>query len=253
MKIISLSENTSKNNNIEREHGLSLYIEACGRKIIFDFGQSDLFLKNAAKLGVDVAAADMAVISHGHYDHGGGIYHFIAINKSAPVYMRRGAQLPFYHGDRYIGLDPSIADCDRIVFTDEGITLSEEISLVTLDAPPISNDGLTVRLGEEYLPDDFDHEQYLLIEENGKRILISGCSHKGIVPIVKRFKPDVLVGGFHFMNMPTDENLMAMATELDGVGCSFYTCHCTGTDQYNFIKQYIKDINYLSSGDSMEI
>lgn len=54
------------------EHGLSLWIEACGKKLLFDSGADGLFLENAARLGIDVGQADFAVLSHGHYDHGGG-------------------------------------------------------------------------------------------------------------------------------------------------------------------------------------
>ena len=77
MKVIVLSENTTNDPRLGAEHGLSLYIEACGKKILFDTGQGDLFAENAKTLGVDLAAVDFAVISHGHYDHGGGIRRFL--------------------------------------------------------------------------------------------------------------------------------------------------------------------------------
>ena len=73
MKIIALVENTSKRPEIGCEHGLSLYIEAAGQKILFDMGQSALFAENAAVLGADLAAVSLCVLSHGHYDHGGGL------------------------------------------------------------------------------------------------------------------------------------------------------------------------------------
>ena len=69
MKIISLLENTTQKCGMEVEHGLSLYIEANGKRILFDMGQSDLFARNAERLGIDLSEVDVAVISHGHYDH----------------------------------------------------------------------------------------------------------------------------------------------------------------------------------------
>ena len=92
MKITALVENTVSGQRAEqlglgREHGLSLYIEACGHRILFDMGQSDLFARNAAALGVDLAAVDLAVLSHGHYDHGGGLARFLELNGAAPVYL----------------------------------------------------------------------------------------------------------------------------------------------------------------------
>lgn len=81
IKIIVLLENTTKSANLKCKHGLSLYIETESHKILFDFGPNDLFLKNAEVLGVDIAAVDMAVISHGHVDHCGGLKYFLEKNK----------------------------------------------------------------------------------------------------------------------------------------------------------------------------
>ena len=75
-----LSENTTSSEKFESEHGLSLYIETGTHKVLFDTGSSDLFAKNAEKMGVDIASVDLAVISHGHYDHGGGLKTFLGIN-----------------------------------------------------------------------------------------------------------------------------------------------------------------------------
>ncbi len=252
MKIISLIENTSAREEIQCEHGLSLYIEACGRRILFDMGQSDGFIKNAQRLGVDLSSVDIAVISHGHYDHGGGLRGFLEMNDRAGVYVRRNAFLPYYNGEKYIGLDPDLSQSKRLIFTDGDTEICDKISLTGVDFS-YSDGKLTVKRDERHLPDSFDHEQYLLIEEDGKRVLISGCSHKGILPIVRRIGPDVMIGGFHFMNMPLDEELVLAARELDATGCEFYTCHCTGAQQFDFIKKYMKDIKYLSAGDSIEI
>ena len=95
------------------EHGLSLWIEACGKKLLFDSGADGLFLENAARLGIDVGQADFAVLSHGHYDHGGGLPAFFAANRRARAYVRRGAFEGRYAlrpgGEReYIGLEPAV-------------------------------------------------------------------------------------------------------------------------------------------------
>ena len=87
MKITALLENTSEREDMLTEHGLSLYIETQNHTILFDMGQSGLFAKNAAVLGIDLGAVDIAVLSHGHYDHGGGLAVFLEINKTAPVWI----------------------------------------------------------------------------------------------------------------------------------------------------------------------
>ena len=121
MKITALTENTSRK-GLPYEHGLSLYIETEKHNILFDTGQTELFAKNAEMLGIDLGKVDIAVLSHGHYDHGGGLKRFLELNKTAPVYMSKFAFEPHYNGaQKYIGLDLSLRGSGRIVFTD-GVT-----------------------------------------------------------------------------------------------------------------------------------
>ena len=107
-------------------------------------------------------------------------------------------------------------------------------------------------------PDDFWHEQYLLITEGKKRVLISGCSHKGILNLSAWFLSDVLVGGFHFMKLdPTADGLAALdraARELSRHKMIYYTCHCTGTAQYKYLKTKMnQQLHYTSCGQTLEL
>ena len=80
-----------------------------------------------------------------------------------------------------------------------------------------------------------------------------GCSHKGILNIVDWFRPDVLVGGFHFSGLPLDETLAGYARQLDSSGAVFYTCHCTGRPQYEFMARQMSRLHYLSTGQTIEL
>ena len=257
MKITVLTENTSAH-GLPAEHGLSLYIEACGKRILFDMGQSSLFAENAERLGVKLSDTELAVISHGHYDHGGGLRTFLDLNSAAPVYINTYAFEPHFNSSgKYIGLDtglmnePQLRFISGITSVGDGLTLHDGA-----DIPKIADmgaAGLGVMVEGKVVPEDFRHEQYLLVEENNKRILISGCSHRGIINIVDYFRPDVLVGGFHFMKLDLGDTLAEYSRRLDSYSAGYYTCHCTGAEQYAFMHPLIKNLNYISVGDTIII
>lgn len=258
MKITSLLENTSSSEKVRSEHGLSLYIETENHKILFDMGQTDLFYENALSLGIDLKKTDFAVLSHGHYDHGGGLEKFLEINKTSPVYINEHAFGSYYNGtEKYIGLDPSLKDNKRIIFTGDEFSICNSIKLFSCNDKEkkynLGSFGLTSFENGKFIPDTFRHEQYLLIEDEGKKVLISGCSHKGILDITEWFRPDILVGGFHFSKLPADDTLISYAKTLGSYQTCFYTCHCTGTEQFIFMKNYMKNLSYLSCGSSIEI
>lgn len=258
MKITCLVENTSSNEKIGAEHGLSLYIEVNDKKILFDMGQTDLFLKNASQLDVDLSEVDFAVLSHGHYDHGGGLKAFLDVNIKAPVYLSKFAFEPHYNGcEKYIGLDIDLKNGNRLISVCETKKILEGITLYHCNDFKkdfeLGSFGLNAKLNEELVPDDFRHEQYLLIEENKKKILISGCSHKGILNIVKWFDADVVVGGFHFSKLNTDDTLKGYAQYLNDFKSKYYTCHCTGQEQYLYMKNFMDRLFYLSAGDTIII
>ena len=258
MKIISLVENTSALPDIDAEHGLSLYIETENRRILFDMGQTELFADNAVKLGVDLSAVDVAVLSHGHYDHGGGLKKFLEINGKAPVYLHKYAFEPHYNGtEKYIGLDVSLKSSRRLVFTEGTTKIGNGLTLFDCNTNTPSYNlgsfGLNVKENGDFLPDDFRHEHYLLIEEKQKRVLISGCSHKGILNVAHWFDADVIIGGFHFSKLPLDGTLAEYAEELNKHKATFYTCHCTGVEQYEFMKTRMERLCYLSAGQTIEI
>ena len=91
MKIVTLLENTARRPGLAAARGLSLYVETDRRKVLFDMGPDASFLDNARALGIDLAAVDAAVLSHGHSDHGGGLAAFCAVNRGASIYLRREA------------------------------------------------------------------------------------------------------------------------------------------------------------------
>lgn len=254
MKVVTLMENTACREGLCFEHGLSLYIETETHKILFDAGQTGAFAENAQKLGVDLREVDFAVLSHGHYDHSGGLRKFLEINEKAPVYVSQYAFEPHYSANGYIGVDPGLKDNARVHYVAEETEPAEGITLPRMETAPMDTAGLQVEENGIRKPDDFRHEQYLLLEEQGKRILISGCSHKGILQIVDTFRPDILIGGFHFMKIEDEKKLEEAAKKLQKYDTVYYTGHCTGQKQYDFLKNIMGDkLYYISAGTVLEL
>src|SRR5699024_564782 len=110
MRIITLIENTPGAPGCVHEHGLSLYVETARHTLLMDTGATGALADNAAALGLDLSRVDTVVLSHGHYDHAGGLWRLVELAPHAQIYMQRGAGRDFYHGDRYIGIDKAILD-----------------------------------------------------------------------------------------------------------------------------------------------
>lgn len=256
-------ENTSQDDSLVSEHGLSLYIETSEDVILFDSGQSGKIVENAGKLGIDLGKVDLAVLSHGHYDHSGGFLRFFEVNDHATLYMNRAVFGDYRNrAGKFIGVDRRLRDSERAVFTGDKFQIRQGLCLYTCNdrrpVEPIDGAGLSVSEEESTKPDTFRHEHYLLIEDEGRKVLVSGCSHKGIVNIEEWFRPDYLFGGFHFKDVSLDDTgrkrLDHAARKLLEYDTEYFTGHCTGAEQYEYLKQIMGDrLNALSTGRVVEI
>lgn len=263
VKMIVLMENTACEPEFASEHGLSLYLETKQHKILFDSGQTSGFAENAMRLGIDLSKVDIAILSHGHYDHGGGLEHFLKINHHAPIYVNCRAFGVYYNGTKkYIGLAQELRDSGRLIFTGEELKIDEELELCTCNGyekiRPIDSAGLTERKADGFVKDAFLHEQYLLLHDGDRKIAFSGCSHKGIINIMGWLKPDIFVGGFHFMKQEITEGqntvLDEAAKKLLGYDTIYYTCHCTGLEQYQYLKEKMGNrLCYISAGQEVTL
>lgn len=261
MRITVLLENTTTRKDLRAEHGLSLYLEVGDHRILFDAGPSDALTENAEKLGVDLKTVDVAVLSHGHNDHADGFLRFREINPVCKIYVNQFAFRDHYnaHG-KYIGLNKKLKPGEGWILTSGRVSLGEGITVCPGEetAPPAEPSGLRVLTEDGLKPDDFCHEQYLLVEEGDKRVLISGCSHRGVENIVAAFQPDVLIGGFHVKDISPDgdgkDRLTTLAERLAGEPTQYYTCHCTGPEQFTLMQAVLGDrLRYISCGTVLEI
>ena len=278
MRIVNLIENTKGYDRCAYAHGLSFYVETSKHKLLVDLGPSEAALHNAKELGIDLTKVDTVVLSHGHYDHSGGIMPFVKINPGAAIYMQETADADYYADDgenavveryRYIGIDKAIASLQQAVKIQGDHRIDDELELFTIKKRshdlPFTNKRLLIRENGELRRDDFVHEQYLVISEGDKKILISGCAHNGVLSILDAFKekygaePDMVISGFHLMKKTgyTDDELrqiISIGTELMRYSTKFVTCHCTGETAYEIMKNVLGDqLQYVHSGENVEV
>ena len=276
IKIIQLVENTSSSPELKSKHGLCTYIETSGHKILFDVGPTALFLENAQKLGVDIKAVDTVIISHGHSDHGGALSKFMEVNKNAKIYVRESAfdrhytkvaGLPFS-----ASINDSLKDKKQIIITSDKYVIDDELALFSNVTGrrlySKANDKLLAKRNGKIVPDQFGHEQYLVITDGDKQVMITGCSHNGIVNIVEKYteinggrmdKLAYVLGGFHLFNpiskkYESDVLIADIAEYLSGLNVKIYTCHCTGEKAYRLLKNKMGErLDYLSVGTKLEL
>ncbi|HKM21007.1 MAG TPA: MBL fold metallo-hydrolase [Lachnospiraceae bacterium] len=277
MKITVLVENTSHHDELDSEHGLSLYIETAKHKLLMDTGASERFAYNAEKMGIDLSEVDTVIISHGHYDHGGGLAEFLKRNHTATIYMNKAAFGEYYHEAhnqyKYIGLNQTLKGHSQIVMLSEDTKIDDELfvfsGVKSHENWPKTNDTLREKTDSGYHQDLFSHEQGLVICENEKTVLLSGCAHSGIINIIERYceleedAPEYVISGFHLLRKgelsdavqkEVQEEAEHLGRQLLKYEISFFTCHCTGELAYDSLKKVMGErIQYISTGDVINI
>lgn len=258
IRITFLSENKTESEECSAEHGLSVLIQTPDNKILFDTGASDLFAKNGEALGENLTDVDFAVISHGHYDHTGGIKRFCEINPTAPVYIHKDAFAETYgleNGEiesKTCGIRMSSEDRakieERFIYTD-GILKTDENTVITGTIP--STDVMTEKFYEKrpdgsFVPDEMLHEQALIIRDERGLFVFSGCSHRGVVPVLEYageiFPGErlfLLVAGMHLYSATEDvrRNVIEKVLKLDTK--NIMPVHCTGIDAICDLKRFM--------------
>lgn len=280
MKVSVLIENESCNKNLKHEHGLSLHINYFGKNILFDTGATGMFLENAENMGINIKDVDFVVISHAHLDHAGGLIRFLEINKKVKVYMSGNSKNRYYVKVSLIKREVSIPKEvfrkyeNRIVFVNDFCEITESIYIIPNSIErsfPLgsSSKQLIVRRDDNFERDNFNHEISLVINNNDRLEIFTGCSHNGISNMVehaKSFFPAIsihtVVGGFHLMGIPfknrlgeTKQFIKSLAVNMVEFNIErVYTAHCTGRKAYEILREVMGErITYIHTGSVLEL
>lgn len=282
MRVTALieDETSGDGDRLQNEHGLSLHIETAGLSVLFDTGSSGAFVDNATALGIDLSGVDLAVLSHQHYDHGGGLGRFLEVNSNATVHLR---DCPV--DDRYfralavlknpIGLDRTVIDrfpnrfrrAAQNAEVAPGVWLITEIA--TAHPRPKGNRRLFVEDHGSLTPDPFDHELVVVIREDDGMVVFSGCSHSGILNMVDTALAHfpgtpikAVFGGFHLVGLPQFNTMAGTREEVEGIAREMmkrvdgtvFTGHCTGKKAFHVLADVMGDrLRSFSTGATVDI
>ena len=256
-RITVIVDNIS-NMEIDGEWGLSILVEYADKLILVDTGASDLFLKNMERLGIDVRNIDYAVLSHAHYDHSNGMPAFFANNTKAKLYLRNGTAEDCYAKKfffkKYIGIPKNLLRDypDRIEMVSGDYRIIDGVYLIPHKTNGLSSIGkremMYRRTLNGWLPDDFSHEQSLVLDTDKGLVIINSCSHGGAANIISEVQTTFpekhvygLIGGFHLFNKSNNE-IHELAKKINNTGIEYVcTGHCTKERAYSILKEELGD------------
>lgn len=249
LKITVLNDDRPFREGLETEHGFSCFVEYDGKKILFDTGHTDIFYRNASKLGIDPESADLIVLSHGDYDHTGGLRylnkrhkilcHPGCFNKRISIKRGTDAGMPVSH-DKLESLFDIYCSAEPVFITDKIIFLGEierKTDFECLDFPMNDLNGKIYTC-----PDDTG---LAFILDDGLFVL-SGCAHSGIVNTAEYAKKisgirnvSGVLGGFHLL----ENNIYAEKTcdYMKKNAVKVYLAHCTCSDVCSMFEKEIPE------------
>lgn len=272
MTITSLMDDYCPKRGFRGEHGLSLYLETVGMKLLLDTGQTDAFITNAEVLGINLSSLNAVVLSHGHYDHGGGLKALYErlFATPPPLFAGRGFDMSrrARNGDQLndIGLPslilPEHSPTPILIDTFEKLGTSAYLlpPAEKIDEAEAITRFRVIQGGSEKL-DNFDDELSLVFDEDDGIVIVTGCAHRGIQNIahaaVRAFpgKPiKALVGGFHLADVSDGELVKIAKTIANLEPKAVFCAHCTGPRGFSALLHILPGrVTWLSCGMSISI
>ncbi len=265
IQITTLSENTA-NIGLIGEWGLSILIEADGFKILFDTGQSFSVIHNAGALKIDLSTIDRVVLSHGHFDHTGGLREVLGQTGGIDIIAHPDTLKPKFairdDTEMPIGIPFSRQKLEnlgaRFNLTKEPVWITDDI--VTSGEIPMLTDyeqvdtGLFVKDGKSLLPDPLLDDLSMAIKTELGLAVILGCAHRGMINTINHLQEVTgedrvycVIGGTHLLRA-TQERLTRTVADLRKTGIQrLGVSHCTGFDASCRLANEFPDIFFVNN------
>lgn len=248
VRVTILVENTTPVPELMGEYGFSALIEVNGKRILFDTGQGQALMPNLRSLGIDLTSLEALVISHGHFDHAGGVLEILTQMKKPVVYAHSGVFTRRIMKDslsqtRSIGVPFTRNDLGKAgaLFTavDDFYKINEHIYITGFIPRHTDYEdpgGLFyLEVDGELIPDSVEDDMAMIIDHPQGLIIVSGCAHAGIINMINyareqtgKDKVLAFIGGTHLMT--ADEHRMQKTiADLKRINPQkLIVCHCTG-------------------------
>ena len=257
----------------ESEHGLCLLVETKTHKILVDTGLSGKAFDNAEKLGVNINDVDLLLLSHGHIDHTGGLRRFLEINQKAKIIASHLVPDTKYwsnRGGKFHSLSPDAElirnNINRFILIKDNYFINNDIGVITPkntnNPKPYGNRYLYVSDGDAMIPYNASDELALSVVEDGRLVVISPCSHQGLLNIADNCcnfmncsHIAAFVGGLHLLDGESDD-VASIASQINHLypQMHLYTSHCTGHDACSILQVGLKDrFHVFTTGEGINV
>ena len=256
------------------EHGFALWIETADRVVLFDTGNKEALAPNCSKLQLDLSRITELVLSHGHYDHTGGIETVLRATSDIQIYLHQAAMQP-----RYVGANDDARPVRMSAASMQSLWQLQDDSIHWLTHPfkltthigitgPISRITEYEDAGDAFFydplgerPDPIEDDNALWLHTENGLVVCVGCSHAGIVNTLKRIieitgesRIQTVIGGLHLINASPErlEKTVQALNEYDIQ--QLVACHCTGDRAATFLTDHLKcEVVQGYAGFSMSI